>query len=61
MKAAELHKATGINRTYAWQIINGDRNPSLKVALKIYDATGAKFGQLTNLTKSQIKVARQMV
>ena len=57
----ELAKAAEISVPYAWQIVNGKRPPSLEMALRIFDATGQKFGALDGLTASEIAAARKMV
>lgn len=36
----------GISRTHAYDILGEREEPSLAVALKIYDATGEQFGLL---------------
>lgn len=56
----EIAKAASVTEAYARMLIAGTRRPSLDVALRIYDATGATFGPLAGLTKSQIEVARKM-
>jgi transcriptional regulator with XRE-family HTH domain len=56
---AELVRKTGINRTYAWQLLKGDREPSLELALQIYDATGDQLGLLRGLTPDEIQVMRK--
>ncbi len=60
MTPAELSKAAGINRTYAWQIVKGKRKPSLPVAITIYDTTGVQYGPLEGLTKREIEAARKL-
>lgn len=41
-------------------LLNGDRRPSLDVALKVYDATGYQCGPLEGLTKREVETARKM-
>ena len=56
---AELARRAGINRTYAWQLLRGDRQPSLELALQIYGATGVQLGLLAGLTPDEIEVLRK--
>jgi transcriptional regulator with XRE-family HTH domain len=58
---AELTRKTGINRTYAWQLLKGDREPSLELALQIYDKTGVQLGLLKGLTPDEVQVMRKAV
>lgn len=60
MKPSEIARAAGISVPYASQIIDGHRRPSLEVALRIYDGTGALFGPLTGLSKREVETARKM-
>ena len=55
-----IAEAGGVTPAYARMMIAGTRQPSLPLALKIYDATGVQFGPLSGLSRSQIDVARQM-
>lgn len=52
--------AGGVTPAYARMLIAGTRTPSLAVALRIYDATGEKFGLLRGLDDNGIETARQM-
>jgi len=56
----ELAKAAGISQSYAFEIINDKRRPSLTMALQIYDATGLQYGPLDGLNKRDIDAARKM-
>jgi DNA-binding phage protein len=49
----------GISRTHAYDILAGREEPSLAVALRIYDATGAQFGILKGLAQDTIKDLRK--
>ena len=55
----ELARKTGINRVYAWQLLNGNRSPSLELALRIYDETGLQLGMLKGLKADDIQVLRR--
>ena len=50
---------TGISRTHAYDILAGREEPSLTTALKIYSATGERFGLLKGLTESAISELRR--
>jgi transcriptional regulator with XRE-family HTH domain len=54
----ELSDRSGISTAYAWQILSGDRVPSLAKAFQIYDATGLQFGILKGLPKKTIEQLR---
>lgn len=56
---AELARKANINRVYAWQLLRGDRQPSLELALRIYGATGEQLGLLAGLTPDEIEVMRK--
>jgi transcriptional regulator with XRE-family HTH domain len=58
-KPAELVDKLGISRVYAWQLLRGDRQPSLELALQIYGATGDQLGLLKGLTPDEIQVMRK--
>ena len=51
--------AADISRTHAYDIIAGRQEPSLAVALRIYDATGERFGILRGLADSSIADLRR--
>ncbi len=52
--------AAGVTAAYARMLLNGERRPSLDVALKVYDVTGYQCGPLAGLTKREIETARKM-
>ena len=56
---AELSQKAGIHRVYAWQLLKGNRQPSLELALQIYGATGVQLGLLAGLTPDEIEVMRK--
>jgi hypothetical protein len=56
-----LAEAGGVTPAFIRMVLAGTRRPSLSVALKIYDATGAHLGPLSGLSRSQIDVARAML
>lgn len=59
MTPTELSTAAGISVPYASQLLSDDpkqkRDPSLGMALKIYEATGLQLGILKGLTPEQIQ------
>lgn len=54
----ELAEKAGISLSYATQILDGSRKPSLDMALRIYDATGLQFGILEGRSKDTIEDLR---
>lgn len=56
----EIATATGKTEAYARMLLKGNRQPSLEVALRIYDHTKAQLGPLAGLTKREIETARKM-
>jgi hypothetical protein len=58
--AKQISLAGNVTPSYAHMLLNGTRRPSLKVALRIYDATGWQCGPLAGITKRNIKIARLM-
>lgn len=60
MTPTELAKAVGISVPYAWQILNGKRPTTIDMALRIFDATGAKVGPIAGLSANEIKTARKI-
>jgi transcriptional regulator with XRE-family HTH domain len=56
---AELVRRCGINRVYAWQLLNAKREPSLELALQIFDASGLQLGMLKGLKANEIEVLRK--
>jgi DNA-binding phage protein len=59
--AQQIIDGAGISRTHAYDILAGREEPSLAVALRIYDATGAQFGILKGLARETINDLRQKV
>lgn len=56
---AELARKAGINRSYAWQLLNDDtRKPSPEMALRIYETTGLQLGLLDGLDDEAIERIR---
>lgn len=51
--------AAGISRTHAYDILAEREEPSISVALKIYDETGAKLGILNGLPPSAVEQIRE--
>lgn len=60
MTPTELSKSANISVPYASQILSGERKPSLKLAVRIYDATGETFGALQGLTPDEIDGVRRV-
>jgi len=50
----------GVTAAYGRMILAGERKPSLALAIKIYDATGARIGPLEGLSKREVETARKM-
>jgi hypothetical protein len=50
----------GVTPAYARMLRAGSRQPSLSLALALYDGTGKQVGPLTGLTKREIETARKM-
>ena len=50
----------GVTAAYARMLRAGERKPSLELALRLYDATGAQVGPLAGLNKRDIEAARKM-
>jgi transcriptional regulator with XRE-family HTH domain len=57
--SSDLVRACGINRTYAWQLLKGRREPSLELALQIYGETGEQLGKLKGLSPDEIQDVRE--
>jgi len=45
----------GVSRSHAYGIVNGADTPSLKLALKIYESTSERFGDLIALDEGAIQ------
>jgi hypothetical protein len=56
----ELLVGMGLHKSYASQIARRVRNPSLKLALRIFKETGLKFGPLAGASKADIAAAERM-
>jgi transcriptional regulator with XRE-family HTH domain len=54
----ELADKAAISQSFATQILDGSRSPSLAIALRIYDATGLQFGILAGVNKETIEDLR---
>jgi hypothetical protein len=57
--AQTIIEAAGIRRTHAYDILAGRQEPSLRVALDIFDATGERYGILRNLSDGAIAELRK--
>jgi transcriptional regulator with XRE-family HTH domain len=49
----------GVSGPYASQLASGQRRPSLRLALRIFDALGVKLGQLAGKTDAEIATLRR--
>lgn len=56
--AQQIMFAADISRSHAYDILAKRQEPSLSVAFRIYDATGAQFGILDGLSESAIEELR---
>jgi transcriptional regulator with XRE-family HTH domain len=54
----ELAEKASISESYATQILDGSRTPSLAVAFQIYDGTGLQFGLLNGLDADTVEKLR---
>lgn len=54
----ELAAKAGISESYATQVLDGSRTPSLAKAFEIYDKTGHQFGLLKDLSAETIEQLR---
>jgi transcriptional regulator with XRE-family HTH domain len=52
--------ALGVSRSYASEIVNGKRNPSLHLAVKIYRKLGVKLGPIANATPAEISAIERV-
>lgn len=55
----QIVEAGGVSAAYARMLRKGDRYPSMELALRLFDATGAKVGPLAGLNKAGIEAARR--
>ena len=64
MSPTDLAAKAGISVPYASQLLSGDftkrRQPSLQMALRIYDATGLQLGALSGLSPEEIETSRKV-
>lgn len=56
----ELSRRAGISKSFAFHILRGDRVPAQPMALKIWRATGLKFGDLAKLNDDEIAVIEKV-
>ena len=54
----ELAERAAISESYATQVLDGSRTPSLAMAFQIYDATKLQFGLLKGLSEATIEELR---
>lgn len=47
--------ALGVSKSYASEIVSGDRSPGMTLAIRIYRAIGKKFGPLIGLSEKEIR------
>lgn len=53
---AELAAATGLSRSYAHEIVNGERIPSQATSIRIYRQTGWKISNIASFSDEDIAV-----
>jgi transcriptional regulator with XRE-family HTH domain len=56
--AAQL-RSIGVSQSYASEIAHGQRAPSLKLALRIYDQLGIRLGPIADKEKRDIDTLRR--
>jgi transcriptional regulator with XRE-family HTH domain len=56
LKPTGLAKAAGISVPYASQILSGVKTPTQATAIRIFRATGRKFGPIARATPEEIEV-----
>lgn len=56
---AERLRAIGVSESYASQIVNGRRPPSMKLALRIHSEVGEKLGPLADVADDDIPALRR--
>jgi hypothetical protein len=59
LEVEQIVEAGKVSAAYARMLRSGDRYPSIALALRLFDATGAKVGPLAGLSKAAIEAARQ--
>jgi len=52
--------ATGISVPYASQILSGQREPAMSLAISIFRKTGKKFGPIAQATDEEIDVLERV-
>ena len=57
---ADVRAAAGISQSYASMILNGDRQPSRAVAIRIFRGTGWRHSVLDGLTEDEIAVLEKI-
>lgn len=57
---AERLRSIGISGSYASQLVNKRRVPSMALALRIYREAGVKMGPLANASASEIKALESL-
>lgn len=57
--AGRLH-SLGVANGYAYDIANGKRQPSQKLAVRIFRETGLKLGPVAGLSDDEIAVLEKM-
>lgn len=58
---ATLQAETGISKSYASEILNGKRQPSAALAIRIYRATGHRFAPIADLEPERIDMLERML
>jgi transcriptional regulator with XRE-family HTH domain len=56
----ELAGAAGISRSYACQLLTGERRPSDRLAARIFKETGLKLGLFEALSDADARVAARI-
>lgn len=54
----DIAALAGISQSYASEIAAGKKQPSLSIALRIYDATGLQYGPLAGRGVGEINTLR---
>lgn len=57
---AERLRAIGISQSYASQIVNGRRAPSLALALRIHREIGVKLGPIADASPAEIRTLKRL-
>lgn len=56
----ERLRSIGISDSYAWQLANRKRTPSLPLALRIHRELGVKMGPVTEATTAEIRALERV-